>query len=49
MRVVNVLADEVEVQYLDALDQPDLTRTQRLSRARMLSEPGRFRLDKDAI
>jgi len=49
VRVVNVLADEVEVQYLDALDQPDLTRTQRLSRARMLSEPGRFRLDKDAI
>ena len=48
VRVVKVLTDEVEVQYLDALDQPDLTRTQILSRARMLSEPGRFRLDKDA-
>jgi hypothetical protein len=49
VRVVIVLADEVEVQYLDVPDQPDHTRTQKLSRARMLSEPGRFRLDKDVI
>ena len=49
VRVVIVLADVVEIQYLDALDQPDHTRTEKLSRARMLSEPGRFRLDKDAM
>ena len=49
VRVVMVLEDEVEVQYLDALGRPDLTRTEKLSRAQMLSEPGRFRLDKDAM
>ena len=42
VRVVMVLEDEVEVQYLDALGRPDLTRTEKLSRAQMLSEPGRF-------
>jgi hypothetical protein len=49
VRVIMVLADEVWVRDLDALDHVDLTRTQKLSRAQMLSEPGRFRLDKEAI
>ena len=42
VRVVMVLEDEVEVQYLDTPGRPDLTRTEKLSRAQMLSEPGRF-------
>jgi hypothetical protein len=43
-RVVIAQADEVDVQYLDADD----ARIYKLSRAQMLSEPRRYRLDKDA-
>jgi hypothetical protein len=46
VRIVNVLGEEVEVQYLDMTGVPDLARTQTFSRSRMLSQPKTFRLDK---
>jgi hypothetical protein len=45
--VVNVLGDEVELQYLDMPTVPDVARTERASRARMLSDQRVYRLVAD--
>jgi hypothetical protein len=42
--VVNVLTDQVEIQYLDMPDAPDLARTFQADRRQMGREPQSFRL-----
>lgn len=47
VRVLNVLSDEVELQYLDMPGVSDLARTMRVSRAHMLHNQTAYRLVTD--